>query len=373
MRNTDQHADPALEELEAALNGELSGASADSWRMLREDVRSLSSPIDPDFQARLRERFAGTTATKEVSRETPRRRFTWANLRDPRLAGGLVTALAVIVAAVVIAGPFSHKGHPEIARPLATQGTSGSVAASGGAVSKFDEVAPAPSSSPAGASGRVQELGASITLASTPSQVQLVADGVSKLAVSNGGFTQSSHVEVAGKASEATLQLSVPSAKLTTILTALGRLAPVSAESQSLQDITGVHAAAERRLADVAAERAALLRALAHASTQGEIESLRRRLSLVGGAIAIAQTALAGLSRRASNSSIEVTVLADGHTASEGLTLHRGLHDAGRVLTVTLICLLIGLAGLVPALLILAVSVAVFRRGRRAMRERALL
>lgn len=341
---------------------------------LREDVRSLASPIDPDFQARLRERFADTG--KEVARETPGRRLISGLLRDPRVGGGLITAVAVTIAVLVIAGPFSHKGHPEIARPLEAQGSSGSVAASDGAESKFDTVVPAPSGAPASptqAPGRVQELGASITLASTPSQIQLVADGVSKLTVADGGFIQSSHVEVAGKASEATLQLSVPSAKLTTILAALGRLAPVSAESQSLQDITGAYSAAKRRLADVVAERGALLRALAHASTQGEIESLHRRLSLAGGGIARAQTVLAGLSRRASNSSIEVTVLANGHTASEGLTLHRGLHDAERVLIVVLICLLIGLAGLLPALLVLAVAVAALRRGRQVMRERALL
>ena len=65
-------------------------------------------------------------------------------------------------------------------------------------------------------------------------------------------------------------------------------------------------------------------------------------------------------------------MLANGHASGEGLTLHRGLHDAGRVLTVALIVLLIGLAGLVPALLILAVLLAAFRRGRRVMRERAL-
>jgi hypothetical protein len=364
MSNVDQspQPEPALDELEAAL---------------REDVRSLASPIDPDFQDRLRARFAGASAAdQEVARETPRRRLTLGLLRDPRLAGGLATVLAILVAAVVIAAPFSHEAHPRIGRSLDAQGTSGSVAAAGGAESKFDALAPVPSSAPASptrASGRVQELGASISLASTPSQIQSVADGVSSLTVSDGGYVQHSHVEVAGKASEATLELSVPSAKLTSILAALGRLAPVSAESQSLQDITGAHAAAKRRLTDVLTERAALLRALAHASTQGEIESLHRRLALVGGGIARAQTVLAGLSRRANNSSIEVTVLSDGHTAGEGLTLHRGLHDAEQVLSVALICLLIGLSGLVPALLVLAVAVAALRRGRRAMRERALL
>ncbi len=51
MRNLGQptRPDPALGELEAAL---------------REDVRSLASPIDPDFHARLRERFARCPAAR---------------------------------------------------------------------------------------------------------------------------------------------------------------------------------------------------------------------------------------------------------------------------------------------------------------------
>jgi hypothetical protein len=383
MRNRDQPVatDRALQELEAALSGELTGPAADSWRTLREDVRSLPSPIDPGFRKSLRARLESTPST---TAQTTSRRAARNPFRNPRLAGGLIASLAAIAVAIVIVAPFSRGSHPGSITPMDGRGisrspTSSSAAAemkaAGISAPKADE-APVPSSalaSPAGSPGRIQELGASISLASTPSQIQLVADGVSRLAASVGGYVQSSHVEVAGKSSEASIELSVPSAKLTRTLTTLGRLAPVRAESQSLQDVTGAYAAVKRRLADVVAERAALLRTLARASTRGEVESLRRRLSLAGGAVTRAQTALAALSRRASNSSIEVTVLADGSVASEGLTLHRGLHDAGRVLSVALIGLLIGLAALVPVLLTLAVAIAAFRRGRRVMRERTLL
>ncbi len=152
-----------------------------------------------------------------------------------------------------------------------------------------------------------------------------------------------------GKASEATLQLSVPSAKLT-------RCSPRSdgsPRSAPRANRCRTSPAPTRRprgeLADVVAERGALLRTLGAREHAGRDRKPPPSTLAGRRSDRETQTALAGLSRRASNSSVEVTVLANGHAAGEGLTLHRGLHDAGRVLTVALICLLIGLAGLVPA------------------------
>ena len=190
--------------------------------------------------------------------------------------------------------------------------------------------------------------------------------------MSDGGFVQSSHVNEGEKTGEATLTLSLPSAKLSAALAALGRLAPVHAESQSLQDITNTYDAARQRLTDATAERRALLRALAKATTEGQIDSLRERLSQNRGAIARARSALQTVSRQASTAEVEVTVLGDKSAGSEGLTLHRGLHDAGRVLAVTLVVLLIAAAILVPlALLIVALATA-RRAWRRYRRERIL-
>ncbi len=144
------------------------------------------------------------------------------------------------------------------------------------------------------------------------------------------------------------------------------------AESQSLQDITNTYDAARQRLGDATAERRALLRALAGATTEGQIDSLRERLSQSRGAITQARSALQAVSQRASTAEVEVTVLGDAHAASEGLTLHRGLHDAGRVLVVTLAVMLIAAAILLPlALLIVALATA-RRSWRRYQRERVL-
>ncbi len=38
------------------------GPPADSWRELRDDVRALAPPMDPDFERQLSERIAGQGA-----------------------------------------------------------------------------------------------------------------------------------------------------------------------------------------------------------------------------------------------------------------------------------------------------------------------
>ena len=168
------------------------------------------------------------------------------------------------------------------------------------------------------------------------------------------------------------MTLKLPSARLAATLASLGQLAPVRAESQSLQDITGAYDTARRRLADATAERQALLRALSRAVTEGQVDSLRERLSQAGGAIAEARSSVQAVSRRASTAEVEVTVVGDGHGASEGLTLHRGLHDAGEVLTVALDVLLVLVAILLPLALVLAGLGTGLRAWRRYHRERAL-
>lgn len=365
--------DPGLDELEAALHGELTGVTADSWRELRADVRSLTPSIDPDFQSRLELRLRDApNPVKQRPRQPARRPWRAGGRPSPRkrlLLGGAAAAMLTVLIAVVLASSLSSSQRAPLALHPRFSSSSGATAA------RPAESAPAISvpSNPTQAHARVQELGASISLSASRTEVQNLAGKVGQLVVREGGFIQRSNVEVASEGSgEATLDLIVPGTKLTQTLAALARIAPVRAESQSLQDITGPYESSKRRLADAVAERAALLRALARAGTQGQIESLRRRLSLAGEAITTARANFQALSHRASSSSVEVTVLGDRHAITEGLTLRRGLHDAERVLSVTLIVLLIGLAGLVPALLLLAAALALAKRGRRIMRERAL-
>jgi hypothetical protein len=392
-----------LAEIEAALRGEAVGASAEGWRELRADVRTLAPAMSPEFEQRLRERIEARAAE-------PSRRFSRAGARSALtrfgawlgsgaqargLALGGVCALAVIVT-LVIAAPW-RSGTGGEASSSSARGTVQSFAATpeSGAVRQrapFSSSASAPATpvkqttpesssteAQAGAAGgessssRVQQRAASLTLAPKPESVQSVADQVAQLTVREGGFVQSSHVSrQSGAGGSAELRLSLPSARLSAALASLGRLAPAREESQSLQDITDEYGAARRKLADAVAERQALLRALARASTQSQIESLHVRIALAAGAVTRARTAFGAISRRGNNSTVEVTVLGDVHAGSERSTLSNGLHDALDVLKAVAVVLLISLALLVPLALVLALIALAWRASRRRLRERAL-
>jgi hypothetical protein len=401
-------------ELEAALTGEREGSVADSWRELREDVRALAPPMAPGFEHQLRERIAERAVGRRPRKLSPsehagassvaapapsaittrpagsnrasrelRQRLSWLRLPSRPAAGGIAAAGAVI-AAILIAGPWRSGTSREVAPQSAGHQTLSSRPGGVPEPASRTGARPAPESAPAKAfaqkstteaatPGRTQQLAASVSLAATPSDVQAIADRVARLAVSDGGFVQSSHVQVqqAGT-SEANIMLRLPSAELGAALNSLGGLAPVRAESQSLQDITDAYDAARRRLTDATSERQALLRALSGATTQGQIDSLRERLSQAGSAIAQAHSELQAVSQRASTAEVEVTVLGNAHAKSEGLTLHRGLHAAGRVLLVSLVALLVAAAILAPVALLLAALAAGRSAWRRYQRERVL-
>ncbi|HEY4917572.1 MAG TPA: DUF4349 domain-containing protein [Solirubrobacteraceae bacterium] len=370
-----------LQQLESALDGDAQGPAAESWRELRDDVRSLAPAMSADFERELSERIL------ERDRARVPRKLRLTRPSRPAIATAFSVAVVALVALVAVAPwrgghapeaePAQHVSSGALVRAPSATATptptpKGSAQAAGEASPAGAAVAPS-SNGPAAALGRIQQLGASVTLAVTPANVQETSNRVSRLVVRDGGFVQSSHVQVQqGRGGEATLTLRLPSEKLSAALASLEQIAPVREESQSLQDITNTYDAARQRLRDVEAERQALLRALAKATTEGEIDSLRERLAQSRGALAGAHSALEVVSRRASTAEVEVTVLGDAHAAGEGLTLHRGLHDAGRVLTVTLVVLLIAAAALVPLALLLLGLTAAVRVWRRRRREQVL-
>jgi hypothetical protein len=391
-------------DLDRALEEDASGAPARQWQELRADVRSLAPAMTPEFQQRLRAelelhgalRRAESAAAESIGASPTSGRGESPRSPASRWRAALAVAaslLVLLVAAIALNGRSAkapsvtgeRAPQPAIATTTATARGSqptlqapGTPAAAGPAKAPEAESgasAPQSNSVPgvSSASTRVQQLAASITLGTTAADVQSTSDAVAQLASREGGYVQSSNVQVQQHgASEATLSLRLPSAKLSAALAGIGRLAAVRAESQSLQDITNSYDAARQRLSDAVAERRALLRALAAATTEGQIDSLRQRLSESRAAIGRAQTAFKAISQRASTSEIEVTVIGDAHAASEGLTFHRGIHDAGQVLLVALIGLLILLAVAVPLALALFAALSLRRAWRRHQRERVL-
>jgi hypothetical protein len=410
-------------ELESALMDQASGPEADSWRELRADVRGLAPAMSPELERRLHAELARRSGSAEAAsavaaavpsssvagaqadpppapastsdpepaaHRRPGRRSRWVGrLRAPgrpALVGAGAVFAAVVVSLVVVVsqrhgapvqgarapvGGAIESG-PAVKAPRAVSPPVGTTSAPNHNAQALG-VPQAAGGGAAPTSARVQQLAASITLGTTAGEVQSTADGVSRLATSDEGFVESSRVQVQQQGpSEATLRLRVPASRLAAALASIGRLAQVRAENQSLQDITDEYDSARRRLADASAERQALLRALAAATTEGQIASLHERLSQASSAIGQDRSALGAISRRANTAEVEVSVLGDAHASAEGLTLDRGLHDAGRVLLVSLVVLLIAAAVLVPLALLLAALGGGGRAWRRYRRERAL-
>jgi Domain of unknown function (DUF4349) len=417
-------------ELEAALRGESQRPDAHAWQELRDDVRALAPAMTPAFEVRLAQELerrgalegsaedADTRMRGQDSAGSPRsistgetsgsrlgafarhRRGSWSLASHRRSAVGAAATVAVaLVAALLISG--SHGSAPVIESRAPTQRTpaaalSPSARASKGAASSSPSSTPAPSATSGGSSasaraqpspsiaapsatgassapGRVQQLAASITLGGTPQNLQATSDQVAQLTVRDGGYVQSSNVQVQQQgASGATLALRLPSTRLAAALAAIGRLAPVRAESQSLQDITGAYNAAHQQLSDAEAEQRALLRTLAAASTEAQIDSLHARLAASRAAIARARASVNSITARASTSEVEVSILGDTRAGRKGLTLHKGLHDAGQVLLVVVIAILILAAVLVPLALLVAGVARARRTWRRYQREQAL-
>ncbi len=387
----------AGEQIDAALAGEVAGDEASMLRELREDVRALAPALDARFERELQAWVAESVRWRQASGSGRRARL--GRLRE-RLSGtpGRLAALGaagVVVAAVVVAVGIGGGGSGST-QPIASSTVNGPAVGSSRAHSKVKgdlepatsagaaKAGPAESSAAAAprftppevspASHRLQKLGASVTLAPHGSEaVQEASDAVTRLAAEDGGYVESSQVQVRHEGqSEAQLRLSIPSAKLATAIAALGRIAPLRDVSQESQDITSSYEADKRQLADDEAVRRALLRALAAATSEGTIDSLRERLSSNREALSHDRAQLASVSHTAATSQLEVTITSSGSAPASRSTLDRGVHDAGHVLALAGAVALVALAVLVPLMLLAFVLDALRRSWRRRAREAAL-
>jgi hypothetical protein len=178
--------------------------------------------------------------------------------------------------------------------------------------------------------------------------------------------------------SYAQFQLSVPSANLGATLTALSHLrgANVASRTDATSDITGQVGVAGMRLAEARALRTSLLRQLAGATTTQQIDSLKAQLHDADASIDSDLATLRGLKNQVAYSKIAVTIQPAGApapvTTGSGFTLHRALHDAGRVLVIVAGVSLIALAVLVPVGLLAALAAWIGTAIRRRRREQAL-
>jgi hypothetical protein len=344
---------------------------------------------DPEFvrelDARVERRFAPASDASGAGQ--PRRfRFTW-----KAGVGSLAAAFAAVVLVVLVAGGGGQGSQSALSVPSETRATpttassaaTGAASAAGSAGLHAGPIlsgnlpasaAPAPPSN-----GRKVIQSAQLALSAAPNRVDDVAQQVfNVIGRENGVVRKSSVTQTGGLDGAAEFELSVPSGSLTDTMTALSQLhgANVASRTDSTTDVNDHYVSLTRQLADARALRTGLLRQLANATTQTEIDSLHARIHDAEASIASLEAQLRSLNRAVSMSQISLTINAAatpvGHSSGSSFTLGKAAHDAGRVLTVAAGVALIALAVLVPLGLIAALVWWAATAARHRRRERAL-
>jgi hypothetical protein len=361
MRHRESTLDPAiaaeLEELERALAGEPS-----PFTELVADVRATRPAMTPAFEARL-------DARVDEARKAPARPswLAWSPL------AGLAAALVVVV---VVIGSSGDSGTNTIssggrsasqAQPSDSAAKSAAPQVAGGAGSSTEL------SAPGGA--RKVERSTGLELSTSRADVQDVADDVIATTHRFGGIVDSSQISSSDAEASAVFALRIPTRRLDDAVAAMSKLAHVASLRQGSTDITGSFVSAIDRLRDARAERRALLKALARATTTQEVDALKARLRDNRSQISAAKGELNALRRRADLARVDVTVAGNGHKGSGGggtWTPGDAAGDALRVLEVAAGVVLIGLAAAVPLALLGGAAALAARSSRRRRRESAM-
>lgn len=255
----------------------------------------------------------------------------------------------------------------------ATYGAAASTATSSAAVPNSGKVIAAPLPN-----GRKIVQSSQLALSAPASHIDDVAQEVFRVIGDENGVVNSSTV-TASASGYAQFRLSVPSSALQATMTSLSELryAAVSSRTDATQDVNGQYLSDQRQLADDQALRTSLLKRLANATTQAQIDSLTAQIHDAEASIRRDQSTLNGLNHRINFSQISVTINAaspvpTAHKSTGSFTLGKAAHDAGRVLTVAAGVALIALAALTPIVLIGALGWWIWSALRRRRREQAL-
>lgn len=388
-------AERELAALDAALAGRPVPAEhadlADLARLMAAERPQLPGAFAAELDARAARGFA-TPAPGQPRRRSAaaRPRRSWlAWLRSPLVLGAASTVVLIVAAMLALpngepmtsgGAGSSSGGAMAPSGAQAARETAGGEAADGAA--SVAPVVPVPPEAGApGADrrrGRRVERTASLTLATSPAQVDAVSARVQQVTREHGGFVASSSVSSSAAGGGGSFALRIPTRNLDAAMAALARLGRVRERSQHTRDITAQAVSARGRLREATTERRSLLGQLARAATPQQTAAIRARLRLVAAEIARARTGVRRVGNRAAFASVAVALLAedaDGIAATEdedGWTPGEAARDALAILELAAGIALVALAVAAPLGLLLALGFGSARWGARRRRERAL-
>ena len=369
-----------------------------------------------ELDERVARRFApegGPAARGNASR--PSRLPRWAAGPAVALVAGVVTAVVVLSGG---GGAAVNAGSSTPLKPLQASGGSGAVhssartpagneekptvlspstattfsaSSSAGTATYSNKSAPSAQNAPATldaavAPGAKQIRSAQLDLSTQNVHVNQVAEEIFVVVGSDHGTVLSSHITTATRGSGggyASFSLSIPTGNLQDAMTQLSRLhyVAVVSSNNSSQNVSRQYNSDQRQLTDAQALRTSLLKQLAAATTDQEIDSIKAQLKLAEQQITSWQNTLGSLQHRISYSNLSVQVNQNGlpfvpvthhpHKAS-GFTLGRAGHDALHVLVVSAGVALITLAVLIPVGLVAALLMWLWVWLRQRRREHAL-
>ncbi len=417
--SVDDVLDPAiqaeLDQLDAALRGE--PIEDDVLAAIVRDVQATAPEMPSDLRRQLRHDVAGGfakggargRASTALGRTGRRAGATGGSRRRTSFAygGGLAVTLVLLVGvgAFLTTGPNTKSldlgddaaqtmsAAPSSAAVDQAQESAGDVAASAAPNGAQAEPMSAEAAKSAGSSSGAVARGSSSTPATGQRRVEQnvlmaveVKSGKLPEATSKvedivrlgGGYVANSSVSTQSRgAGSATYTLKIASSQLDRTLKRLGDLGTVTNQEQSSRDITSSFDSVEQRLGDNKEVRAALLRSLAKAETDGQIAALNRRLADNRRTRQSLESQLARLKTRTNLTTVALSLNApagDAPSADDdgNWSIGDAASDAVSALGTVTGILLVGAAVLLPFAILAAIAWALYRVRRKRSRESAL-
>jgi hypothetical protein len=351
------------------------------------ELRALREVPSEEFAAELDAwSDAGFPSLKQLDRQIePRPRIRTLIGRRPVIAALSGAAVIVTVVGISVAAYLHQSNNTELFSGSSDQSAtelSGKVqndslrgsdlTAGVSGTASTQPVAPAPPGSrPRNGRPQVQELSASLGLATDADKIQGAADGVVDVTNRYDGFVDSSDVHVGGRQSHAFFSLRIPAAHLRDALDDLSGLGRVTVRDEGSTNVTGAYVDAGKAYREARAKVDSLLAQL-RAADPSEAAAIRQQLISARQELAAARTALRGTKQRVTYAPVTVQIRADGDGT---WSIGDAADDAGDILKAIAGGTLVTLAVLLPlaALILLGWLGAreVSRRRREATLDRS--